>query len=42
MASGEHTGEAVASAASDPTRWTRATVYPDMWVDPEIDGRVGQ
>ncbi len=22
-----------------PTRWTRATVYPDMWVDPADDPR---
>ncbi len=24
-----------------PTRWTRATVYPDMWVDPDDDPRDG-
>lgn len=24
---------------SVPNRWTRATVYPDMWVDPEDDPR---
>jgi uncharacterized damage-inducible protein DinB len=23
----------------EPERWTRATVYPDMWVDPEDDPR---
>jgi hypothetical protein len=42
MVSGEHTGEraaSTASAASDTTRWTKATVYPDMWVDPDDDPR---
>ncbi|MFB6849393.1 DinB family protein [Streptomyces sp. NPDC056373] len=39
MVSGEHTGEAATPAAADPTRWTRATVYPDMWVDPDDDPR---
>ncbi|MFM9443682.1 DinB family protein [Streptomyces acidiscabies] len=24
-----------------PERWTRATVYPDMWVDPDDDPREG-
>lgn len=24
---------------SVPSRWTRATVYPDMWVDPDDDPR---
>ena len=33
MASPEHTSD------PDPTRWTRATVYPDMWVDPDDDPR---
>ncbi|MFF6949360.1 DinB family protein [Streptomyces iakyrus] len=28
-----------ASATSDTTRWTKATVYPDMWVDPDDDPR---
>ncbi|MGN6240364.1 MAG: DinB family protein [Cellulosimicrobium cellulans] len=23
----------------EPARWTRATVYPDMWVDPDDDPR---
>ncbi len=22
-----------------PARWTQATVYPDMWVDPDEDPR---
>ncbi|MFJ7337001.1 DinB family protein [Streptomyces sp. NPDC101110] len=39
MVSSEHTGEAATSAETDPTRWTRATVYPDMWVDPGDDPR---
>ncbi|MFE9031537.1 DinB family protein [Streptomyces iakyrus] len=42
MVSGEHTGERAASTASatpDTTRWTKATVYPDMWVDPDDDPR---
>ncbi|CAL9548049.1 hypothetical protein SUDANB1_04369 [Streptomyces sp. enrichment culture] len=42
MVSGEHTGEraaSTASAPSDTTRWTKATVYPDMWVDPDDDPR---
>ncbi|MGI5369112.1 DinB family protein [Streptomyces iakyrus] len=42
MVSGEHTGEraaSTASATSDTTRWTKATVYPDMWVDPDDDPR---
>ncbi|MFI8896315.1 DinB family protein [Streptomyces paradoxus] len=42
MISGEHTGEratSTASAASETTRWTKATVYPDMWVDPDDDPR---
>jgi hypothetical protein len=39
MVTGEHTGEAAMSEASDATRWTRATVYPDMWVDPDDDPR---
>ena len=39
MVSGEHTGEAAIPEASDTTRWTRATVYPDMWVDPDDDPR---
>ncbi len=39
MVSGEHTGEAVAPATSDTARWTQATVYPDMWVDPDDDPR---
>ncbi|MVA77073.1 DUF664 domain-containing protein [Auraticoccus sp. F435] len=25
--------------SESPTRWTRATVYPDMWVDPDDDPR---
>jgi uncharacterized damage-inducible protein DinB len=25
--------------SDQPNRWTRATVYPDMWVDPENDPR---
>lgn len=25
--------------ASEPTRWTKATVYDDMWVDPDDDPR---
>ncbi|MFH8661163.1 DinB family protein [Streptomyces afghaniensis] len=33
MASNEHVSEPAA------TRWTRATVYPDMWVDPDDDPR---
>lgn len=33
MASSEHAGEAAA------TRWTRATIYRDMWVDPGDDPR---
>lgn len=24
---------------STPERWTQATVYPDMWVNPEDDPR---
>ncbi|MFG3497625.1 DinB family protein [Streptomyces sp. NPDC047928] len=32
-ASGRHVDEA------SPTRWTPATVHPDMWVDPEDDPR---
>ncbi|MFE8991969.1 DinB family protein [Streptomyces collinus] len=42
MVSGEHTGDraaSTASATSDTTRWTKATVYPDMWVDPDDDPR---
>ncbi|WP_418082205.1 DinB family protein [Streptomyces qaidamensis] len=42
MVSGEHTGEratSTASGTSDTTRWTKATVYPDMWVDPDDDPR---
>ncbi|MFI9753928.1 DinB family protein [Streptomyces collinus] len=42
MVSSEHTGEraaSTASATSDTTRWTKATVYPDMWVDPDDDPR---
>ncbi|MFF5844648.1 DinB family protein [Streptomyces massasporeus] len=39
MVSGEHPGEAVMAEASDTARWTRATVYPDMWVDPDDDPR---
>ncbi|NJP72441.1 hypothetical protein HCJ99_16465, partial [Streptomyces sp. C1-2] len=23
----------------EPARWTRATVYPDMWLDPADDPR---
>ncbi|MET9763152.1 DUF664 domain-containing protein [Streptomyces sp. NPDC006372] len=33
MASDEHTSDAAV------TRWTRASVYPDMWVDPGDDPR---
>jgi hypothetical protein len=33
MASGEHVSEA------SVTRWTQATVYPDMWMDPDDDPR---
>ncbi|MER8221257.1 DinB family protein [Streptomyces sp. NPDC094143] len=33
MASHEHTDD------SSTTRWTQATVYPDMWVDPDDDPR---
>jgi hypothetical protein len=33
MASNEHVSEPAA------TRWTRASVYPDMWVDPDDDPR---
>jgi hypothetical protein len=33
MASNEHVSE------SPVARWTRATVYPDMWVDPDDDPR---
>lgn len=33
MNSGEHLDEATA------TRWTQATVFPDMWVDPDDDPR---
>lgn len=33
MASTEHTSEAAA------TRWTRSTIYPDMWADPDDDPR---
>ena len=25
--------------SEQPSRWTRATVYPDMWVDPDEDPR---
>lgn len=25
--------------STDPARWTRATVYPDMWADPDEDPR---
>ncbi|HEY3545347.1 MAG TPA: DinB family protein [Propionicimonas sp.] len=25
--------------SAQPSRWTRATVYPDMWVDPDDDPR---
>lgn len=39
MVSSEHTGAAVTSADTDTTRWTRATVHPDMWVDPDDDPR---
>lgn len=27
------------SADPDPVRWSKATVFPDMWVDPEEDPR---
>ncbi|MFJ9850422.1 DinB family protein [Streptomyces sp. NPDC101150] len=27
--------------SDEPARWTRATVYPDMWVDPADDPRDG-
>ncbi|WP_310795929.1 DinB family protein [Herbiconiux daphne] len=27
------------AAETTPERWTEATVYPDMWVDPEADPR---
>ncbi|MEU0393904.1 DinB family protein [Streptomyces sp. NPDC006208] len=33
MDSDEHAGEAAV------TRWTRSTIYPDMWVDPDDDPR---
>lgn len=43
MDSGEHTGERSTSGTSPEaettTRWTAATVYPDMWVDPGDDPR---
>jgi hypothetical protein len=42
MVSGEHTGEraaSIGSGTSDTTRWTEATIYPDMWVDPGDDPR---
>ncbi|QCD60653.1 DinB family protein [Streptomyces hawaiiensis] len=39
MVSSEHTGEAATSATSDTTRWTRSSIYPDMWVDPGDDPR---
>jgi uncharacterized damage-inducible protein DinB len=29
----------VAHEAQGPSRWTAATVYPDMWVDPDDDPR---
>jgi len=29
----------MARVSDTPTRWTRATVYPDMWVDPNDDPR---
>ena len=30
------------SARSEPKRWTAASVYPDMWVDPADDPRSGR
>jgi hypothetical protein len=31
---------AIVNSMSDvPARWTQATVYPDMWVDPDEDPR---
>jgi hypothetical protein len=27
------------ATGSDATRWTKSTVYPDMWVDPDDDPR---
>lgn len=27
------------SPSEPPVRWTEATVYPDMWVDPDVDPR---
>lgn len=27
------------SAPEEPSRWTKATVFPDMWVDPDDDPR---
>lgn len=29
----------MARMTDEPTRWTRATVYPDMWADPDNDPR---
>jgi uncharacterized damage-inducible protein DinB len=29
----------MASMSGQPQRWTQATVYPDMWVDPDKDPR---
>jgi uncharacterized damage-inducible protein DinB len=29
----------MAGVTDDPARWTKATVYPDMWTDPDDDPR---
>lgn len=29
----------MASMSDEPARWTRSTVYPDMWADPDDDPR---
>ncbi|WP_353354592.1 DinB family protein [Intrasporangium sp. DVR] len=35
----QQSGATSASLSSGPTRWTRSTVYRDMWVDPADDAR---
>lgn len=32
-------GQRTIAGVSEPTRWTTATVHPDMWVDPQDDPR---
>jgi hypothetical protein len=37
MVSDEHKHEHASDSSA--ARWTQATVYPDMWVDPDDDPR---